>query len=56
MKSWKTTLAGCLSAAAYAAASYASGGAFVLKDLIIAVGVAALGFLAKDLDVTGGTK
>lgn len=53
MKNWKTTLAGCLSAGAYAAIAAAQNGTIEPKDLAIIAGLAALGVLAKDLNVTG---
>lgn len=55
MKNWKTTLAGCGSAAVYAAIAAIQAGTLEPKDLAIIAGLAALGVLAKDLNVTGGS-
>ena len=55
MKNWKTTLAGCLSGAIYAVIAAVQSGTINPKDLAVAGGLAALGILAKDLNVTGGT-
>lgn len=56
MKNWKTTAAGCASAAIYAIIAAVQTGKLEPKDLAIIGGIAALGVLAKDLNVTGGTK
>lgn len=56
MKNWKTTLAGMLSAGLYAGMAYAQNGGLEPKELAIVAGLAALGVLAKDLNVTGGAK
>jgi len=55
MKNWKTTLAGCVSAALYAVIAAVQAGKIDPKDLAIAGGLAAIGILAKDLNVTGGS-
>ena len=55
MKNWKTTLAGCVSAALYAVIAAVQAGKVDPKDLAIAGGLAAIGILAKDLNVTGGS-
>ena len=55
MKNWKTTATGCAVAAAYALISYFQSGGLSVKDGLIAAGFAAIGVLAKDLNVTGGT-
>ena len=54
IKNWKTTLAGCASAALYAVLAAMQAGKLEPKDLAIIAGMAAIGVLAKDLDVTGG--
>ena len=54
MKNWKTTLAGCLSAALYAALTLMQTGKMEPKEIALAAGIAALSILAKDLNVTGG--
>lgn len=64
MKSWKTTLFGCGTAAAYAALTAVQNGNLEPKDLAIIAGFAALGYFSKSInvegkekkDVTGGTK
>jgi len=55
MKNWRTTAAGCLSAAIYAIIAAFQAGRIDPKDLAVAGGLAALGILAKDLNVTGGS-
>lgn len=55
MKDWKTTLAGCGGAAAYALATYLQSGKLEVKEMVITV-VIAVGFaLAKDFNVSGTT-
>lgn len=54
MKNWKTTVTGAIIAAGYAALTYYQSGGLSLKDALIIAGFAALGVLAKDLNVTGG--
>lgn len=56
MKNWKTTLAGMLSAAGYAALTAMQNGTLEPRDLAIIAGLAAVGVLAKDLNVTGAGK
>lgn len=56
MKNWKTTLAGMLSAAGYAALTAMQNGTLEPRDLAIIGGLAAVGVLAKDLNVTGTGK
>ena len=52
MMNWKTTLAGIGVGAGYAILSALQSG-LTLKDALIAAGIAVLGALAKDGDVTG---
>jgi hypothetical protein len=54
MKNWKTTLVGILTGAGYLFLQALSGG-IKLKDAALATGIAVLGGVAKDLNVTGGT-
>ena len=54
MKSWKTTLVGLLMAILNSAAPLLSGTSPDWKTLGMSAGMAALGFLAKDANVTGG--
>jgi hypothetical protein len=56
MKNWYTTLAGCIGAVAQVVYSLLSQGTVDMKTILSAVGLAVLGFLAKDFNVTGGTK
>lgn len=53
MKNWKTTLTGCLTAGIYAALTAIQNGNLEPRDIAIVGGIAALGVLAKDLNVTG---
>jgi hypothetical protein len=58
MKSWKTTLAGMLAAIANLFLPMVTGGqisGISSRDLAVSAGLAALGYLAKDSNVTGGT-
>lgn len=55
-QNWKTTLAGVGAAAGYAALTAMSGGAVAAKDILIAAGIAVLGYLSKDAGVTGTGK
>ncbi|MCX5828747.1 MAG: hypothetical protein NTV58_12230 [Deltaproteobacteria bacterium] len=55
LKNWKTTLAGCVTAGGYAALTAAQQGNIEPNQLAIIVGIAALGALAKDHNVTGGS-
>jgi hypothetical protein len=54
-KNWKTTLMGMLTAGAYATKTMVLTGQFNWTDAAITFGIAALGYLVKDKDVTGGT-
>lgn len=54
--SWKTTLIGCLLAIAVAVQPLIATGQIDWKAVGIAAMIALLGYLAKDADVTGGTK
>lgn len=54
MKNWKTTLIGIGSGLAYAFLSYLQAG-LKPKDAAVAVGLALLGSVSKDSNVTGGT-
>lgn len=56
MKNWKTTLAGFIGAIAIALQSVFATGVVDGKTAVTAAVVAGLGFLAKDFNVTGGTK
>ena len=56
MKSWRTTLAGMISAAVTVFAGYFGTGTIDIKTAGIAAGMAALGYLAKDAGVTGPVK
>jgi hypothetical protein len=53
MKSWKTTLLGCLTAAIVAIEPIISTGNVDWKSVGYAAAIAAFSFLAKDADVTG---
>jgi hypothetical protein len=55
MKNWKTTIAGCLTAGIYAAAALLQQGNMDWKDIAVTAGLAAVGVLAKDMNVTGGS-
>lgn len=55
MKSWKTTLIGILTGVATLALDMYQTGTFSLRAFLIAAGMAALGIVAKDNNVTGGT-
>ena len=54
MKNWKTTLIGLLTGAGYLLLQSLSGGMKV-RDAVLATGIAVLGAVAKDHNVTGGT-
>lgn len=54
MKNWKTTAAGLGIAAAYAALTALQSG-LTSKDALVAAGLALLGVLAKDHNVSGGS-
>jgi len=53
MRNWKTTLSGAISSALYAAITIAQQGTISARDIIIAAGVAFIGYFAKDFNVTG---
>ena len=53
MKNWKTTLIGCGTAVIYAALGVIQTGNLNLKDIAMAAGIALLGTLAKDFNVSG---
>ena len=55
MKNWKTTLAGVLGAVVTVAVSLYQTGTVDVQTWITAIVMAALGVLAKDLNVTGGS-
>ena len=54
MKNWKTTLIGILTGAGYLFLQALAGGVRP-KDAALATGIAVLGAVAKDSNVTGGT-
>jgi hypothetical protein len=54
--SWKTTLIGCLLAIVVAVQPLIATGTIDWKQVIIAALIAALSFVMKDADVTGGTR
>lgn len=54
-KSWKTTLFGVLGAIVIAVKPIILTGAIDPTSIVLAVCVAAFGYLSKDHDVTGGT-
>jgi len=56
LKSWKTTIAGCATAATYAGLSAAQNGNVEPNQIAIAAGIAVIGALAKDHNVTGSDK
>ncbi len=55
MKNWKTTLIGIGGAIALGTVSMVQTGKISLNDWVIMAITAALGFFAKDKNVTGGT-
>ena len=55
MKNWKTTLAGALGAALIVALELYQKGTLDVNTILISAAIAAVGFLAKDMNVTGGT-
>jgi len=55
MKNWMTTAAGLATAAIIAAADAVKNGGFTWQGVGTAVGIAVLGYLAKDRNVRGGT-
>lgn len=54
MKNWRTTLSGVLGAVLIVVADFLQRGVFDIKTIITAAAIAAIGILAKDLNVTGG--
>jgi hypothetical protein len=54
MRSWKTTLVGCVGAVANALFPLLSTGSVPTETLIMSAVMALLGFVAKDFNVTGG--
>jgi hypothetical protein len=56
MANWKTTLTGCIFAVGNVVLPMLQGNSVTPKDILISAGLAALGFLSKDFNVTGGTK
>ena len=58
MTNWKTTLVGIIVAVAnlFGSGVYTNGGAINWKAFLTSAGIAALGLVAKDHDVTGGTR
>lgn len=55
MKNWKTTLIGIGVGAGTLAIDLIQSGQFNWKTFLFAVGMSALGLVAKDFNVTGGT-
>ena len=55
MKNWKTTLAGVVGAVVTVAVSLYQTGTVDVQTWITAIVMAALGVIAKDSNVTGGT-
>lgn len=55
MKNWKTTLAGMVGAATTVLLPLVAGGTVGSKELVSAAVLAALGWFAKDSNVTGGS-
>lgn len=55
-KSWKTTVAGIAAAVLTALTALVQTGRVTMTDAAVAVGLAVLGWLAKDADVTGGNR
>ena len=53
MKNWKTTLAGCIGAAVLVVLNLYQTGTVDWRTLVMAAAIAAVGVLAKDLNVTG---
>jgi hypothetical protein len=52
-KNWKTTLAGCVTAALMALANYKGDNTW--QGYLACIGPVVIGVLAKDFNVTGGT-
>lgn len=55
MKSWKTTISGCMIAVIIAIQPIVETGVIDWKKVLIAALIAAFSFVAKDNNVTGGT-
>lgn len=55
MKNWKTTIAGVIGAVVTTAVTLYQTGTLDIKTIVTACALAAIGILAKDLNVTGGT-
>jgi hypothetical protein len=56
MKNWKTTLTGLVGAIALTLVDYfQNGGKLDPHQIVLPITIAVLGFVAKDLNVTGGT-
>lgn len=55
MSNWKTTLLGLLTAILNVLLPALSSGSVEPKDMAVSAGIAALGYFAKDSNVTGGT-
>ncbi len=55
MKNWKTSAIGCLFAVANVVLPLMQGNTISTKDILVSAFGAALGFLSKDFNVTGGT-
>lgn len=56
MKNWKTTLVGAIAGGLIAIQPLLATGAVDIKALITGFAFAAFGIVAKDFNVTGGTK
>ena len=56
MKNWKTTLMGMLGAGAMIALPWFQSGHVSTRDIVLAFALGALGYMAKDHDVTGGSR
>lgn len=52
VKSWKTTLAGAVMGGTYAVLTAMQAGTVDTRDLIVAAGLAILGYLSKDATAT----
>ena len=56
MRNWKTTLAALLTNVAYLVLTAMQAGGIGTRDIALAAGLQVVGTLAKDFDVTGGTR
>lgn len=56
MTNWKTTIAGIAAGAGIVVLNLIQSGTTDFKTLAMAFGIAALGLLSKDKDVTGGSR